>query len=590
MRISERLDGQAPLDGGEPLFVPTTERATESVPESASGPESEPEPDRPRGPRLVSSVVRLGQAVANLLTPEPVPEPYVQGETLVARSLAWPALTGALGSLLVLIGASRSDSPFTLNRAYLSTVEDTAIPRSFRFWFFGAGHPQGNILVGVVLVYAGMFLMIRAWLALSRLTRRYPGMPVRLFVPVFIAWLVPLLVVAPLFSHDAFSYVAQGEEASRNISPYVYPPTVLGVGGNPFASLVDYWWANTTSPYGPVFVGLGGLILNIVHHSYLAALVGFRLLAVFGVVLLAVYAPRLAHAYGRDRAKAFVLVALSPLVLLHLVGGEHNDALMAGLLVAGLALAQEGHKLRGLLLCVIAGLIKAPAFAGALYIGWDWAGVGVPWRARLMPLVKAMALAGAATVAITYAVGFGWGWLSALLNPGTVPSWMDPADGIGGLIARIVNGVGLGEHSAGITQLSHDVGLTAAATLALWLLLRADGGVKSLRALGLTLIAVVALGPAVQPWYLVWGLVLLAPIVGGRARSLVVAVSAVMSFLGLPGGRRLLAYLEHGSVLVIATAVVVLAVVLVLTFAPRLRDLARQRRRVPAVETVGVGP
>ena len=43
---------------------------------------------------------------------------------------------------------------------------------------------------------------------------------------------------------------------------------------------------------------------------------------------------------------AFGLAVLNPAVLLVLLGGAHNDALMLGLLVAGCALARRHHVLR----------------------------------------------------------------------------------------------------------------------------------------------------------------------------------------------------------------------------------------------------
>jgi alpha-1,6-mannosyltransferase len=179
--------------------------------------------------------------------------------------------------------------------------------------------------------------------------------------------------------------------------------------------------------------------------------------------------------------------------------------------------------------------------------------------------------------AVTYAVGIGWGWVGSLLTPGSVSSWMDPATGIGDLVARIVHGVGLGGHMKTIVGVAHGTGLAAAAVVAVWLLLHADGGISSLRAIGLTMLAVVVLGPVIQPWYFVWGVVLLAPIAAGRTRSALVVLSAVMSYLGLPGGKELLAYLDHHGPLMVA-AVAALVAVGVLSFGPRLYEVAKLRR------------
>jgi alpha-1,6-mannosyltransferase len=578
MRISERQMGGAPSpnrpdalqaeDEGGPVAGVEAGAVAEGRPDDELEPADEPlAADRPG-------------LLAWLRTPDSEPEPYVADESRIGHALFWPALIGAIGSGLVLWGASQPTSPFTLNHATISTLGNPELSWAYaRLWYFGAGSPRGNVLVGVVAVYAGMFLVIRAWLALARLTRLYPGIPVRRFVPVFVVWLLPLLVVAPLFSHDAFSYVGQGEEMTRGANPYIYPPTVLGNGGaNPYVGLIDHWWVGVTSPYGPVFLGLAGWIVALVNHNELLAVLGFRALEVVGVVLLAVFIPRLARSYGRDGAQAFVLVVLNPLVLFHLVGGEHNDAIMMGLLAAGLTLARERHPIAGVILCTVAGLVKAPAFIGVVYVGWDWAGAGVALRARLRPLAKTVAVAGVTTVAITYLIGIGWGWVAALRDPGAVSSWMDPGTGIGGLIARVVNAVGLGEHSVGIIDVAHAIGLAAAGVIAVWLLLRSDGGVSSLRAMGLTLLAVVVLGPVIQPWYLAWGIIVLAPIAAGRGRAGLVLLSAVMSFLGLPGGRLLLRHIENSGLLTVVAAVAALLAVALLSFAPRLLHVAKVRR------------
>ena len=47
---------------------------------------------------------------------------------------------------------------------------------------------------------------------------------------MLVLWILPLLVVAPMFSRDVFSYAAQGEMMSHHINPYNYGPGTLGSG------------------------------------------------------------------------------------------------------------------------------------------------------------------------------------------------------------------------------------------------------------------------------------------------------------------------------------------------------------------------
>ena len=64
----------------------------------------------------------------------------------------------------------------------------------------------------------------------------------------------------------------------------------------------------------------------------------------------------------------------------------------------------------------------------------------------------------------------------------------------------------------------------AAAAIALYCLVNRERlGVLS--ALGITMMAFVLLGPVVQPWYLTWGIIIVAPVVTGRMLYLVLGLS-----------------------------------------------------------------
>ena len=55
----------------------------------------------------------------------------------------------------------------------------------------------------------------------------------------------------------------------------------------------------------------------------------------------------------------------------------------------------------------------------------------------------------------------------------------------------------------------------------------------------------VLLGPVVQPWYLTWGIIIVAPVVTGRMLYAVLGLSAIVPFIGLTGGTDLLNQLVH---------------------------------------------
>jgi alpha-1,6-mannosyltransferase len=490
---------------------------------------------------------------------------YRPGLASVRWTLARAGVLGLLASVAIVVGASQVSSPFTLKKQGAWWF---GIPTTPLFQIPGEPHGTG-LFLGVVEVYAGMLLLIRCWYEVVRLASRYRAMPVRLLVPLFVAWTAPLLFVAPLFSHDLYSYAAQGEMVSHHINPYTYGPDVLS-SGSPFDALVDNIWQNVGSPYGPFFLQLDGFIVSITGHRPLAAIEGLRLLALLGVILFAVAIPAIARSFKRDPAVAFSIAVLSPLVLLNLVGGGHNDALMLGLMAVGYALSRRGHRVWGLIVIGLAGATKVPALIVAVYIGWEWLGPGLTLRDRIRPVLSALLISLSVMAGVSELAGLGWGWIGGLSNPDTVRSWLDPATGLGELGGKMLSALGFGNHTHALITLARGSGLLLAALISLWLLLRSDEN-GSLRALGWSLVAIVVLSPVIQPWYASWGFVFLAPVVVRRARRLVMLLSAVSCFLGLPGGWDLIDELKIANPALVAVAAAGLVGFCLLVLLPRWR-------------------
>lgn len=443
--------------------------------------------------------------------------------------LAVSGAAGFVGSVCVLLGVLQAGSPFAAGNAGA--------------WFFGtvAAPPASGVsandrLFGIVLVYAGVVVMLASWFELVRALRRAPGTGLGPPVAIAAAWAAPVLFMPPLFSRDVYSYAAQGDMVSRGINPYVHAPSALG--GGPFLSLVDPLWRHAPAPYGPAWERLSGWIVGLSGHDVLAAVVGFRLAALVGVVLIAWGVPVLARSVGRSGSVAFTLAVLNPLVLLVLLGGAHNDALMLGLLVAGCALARRNHVLAGLVLCALAAEVKVPALLGAACIGWWW-GAAVPDLRRRVTRVAAAVLAAAGLMVVIGAVsGLGWRWLNGLSNPGVVVSWLDPATAVGLLLGHAAAAAGYSGHAAGFVQGSRAVFLGAATVASVGLIVRSHR-VGELEALGWSLLLFVVLGPVVWPWYETWGFVFLAVVAEGWTLRLLLALSAVACFADVPGARAL---------------------------------------------------
>jgi hypothetical protein len=105
--------------------------------------------------------------------------------------------------------------------------------------------------------------------------------------------------------------------------------------------------------------------------------------------------------------------------------------------------------------------------------------------------------------------------------------------------------------------LTRAIGLIAAAVIALYCL-RHRERMGLLSALGITMLAFVVLGPVVQPWYLTWGIIILAPIATGRMLWAILGISTVAPFIGLTGGADLLNQLVHTDPASMMLAVLVL--------------------------------
>jgi alpha-1,6-mannosyltransferase len=468
------------------------------------------------------------------------------------RFLRRPALIGFIALASVAVGVSIDSSPFKLE-----------MPGT---WFFGEPSQQGVastafLLFGLVAVYGGLVLLMRVWYGMTHALTRRPGTPIKHLWLILGLWLIPMLAIAPIFSRDVFSYAAQGEMVSHHINPYNYGPFTLGAG--PYVNPVDSLWLNAPAPYGPLFLMIDGFFASASLHNVLVTVIFLRILAVAGVALIAWCIPKLARAYGRDPGPIFLLTALNPIVLLTLVGSAHNDAIMLGLLLCGITAAKYKHPVWGVVLCALAAAIKAPAGLGILYIGWEWLGVGVPWRQRIRPVLTAGILTVAILGLLSVISGLGWGWVANLETPGTVRSWLAPTTAVGLGLSGLLHAVGWHVSTTAVLSGARVLGFTVAGIAGVYLLKISDR-IGGLKALAITLLLFVVLGPIVQQWYLTWGLILIAPVATGRWRTLIIGASVIFPFLGLPGGRVLVDQLIHADPLSIALAFIVLLGVLLM--------------------------
>ncbi|MEW2812480.1 polyprenol phosphomannose-dependent alpha 1,6 mannosyltransferase MptB [Streptomyces massasporeus] len=388
-------------------------------------------------------------------------------------------------------------------------------------------HPaSARAALGLVGVYFGVVLLIAAWLLLGRLVRGPRPPEPRSLMLVLATWAAPLLLAPPLFSRDVYSYLAQGAMVQAHLDVYAHGPARLG---GPLADEVAPLWRHTGAPYGPVFLAVAAALSGLTRGELPAGLFGMRLVALAGVALMAAALPRLARHSGADPSAALWLGALNPLVLLHLVAGAHNDAVMLGLLGVGLVAALGRWPVLGAVLVTLAALVKAPAVLGLAAVVALQARAG---RSPAKALVTTIVAAAGTTVAATAVAGTGYGWIGALTTPVSPQNWA-----LTTLLGRVTRALleHLGSDLAPLAIPAwHALGIVAAviAIALIWLRLR----LRPVYALGLSLAAVAALGPAIRPWYALWGLFLIAATPSTSVRHRAAAVTGVLALSVLPSG------------------------------------------------------
>src|SRR5439155_14663076 len=193
-----------------------------------------------------------------------------------------------------------------------------------------------SISLVVIAVVAGAFVLLvrESWRRRVRLT------------PIVIAGglSLALSVAGPLLlSRDVYSYAAYGRMfALHGTNPYVAPPSAFP--GDPFTSVVSSEWKNTRSVYGPTFVLVSAGIARATSGSVPATIEAFKALAGVALAGAALLVALACRKIRPDRAAmAVVVVLLNPVLILHTVGGGHNDALVAFLLALALWLWARGR-------------------------------------------------------------------------------------------------------------------------------------------------------------------------------------------------------------------------------------------------------
>lgn len=388
---------------------------------------------------------------------------------------------------------------------------------------------QGQLL-GRIAVILGGALLVHAWLVLGLTVLRDHRVSLRQLWALLTLWCTVLMFIPPLFSRDVYSYIAQGRLLVRGLDPYVY-----GVGALPgwFQLGPDPMWAESPTPYGPLFLAMEHAVAAITPTSPTLAVLLFKILCVVGIALMATGTARLARMHGIDDVAATWLAVLNPLVILHLLVGVHNDSLMIGLLLWAFVFALDSRRTLATLCLICAVGIKPIALVALPFLVLAFKRSD----GRVLRLWRDWLVTGASVLlgvwALGAAQGVGVGWIGALSTPSSVATLLSPPTALAELVGLVTNLFGVDSYSTALGFL-RTAGLVAALVIIARLAL-APSSRSAVRGAGLAFTALIALSPVVQPWYLLWALALIA--VSGLARGwhlrLIVAGTAMFVMYSL---------------------------------------------------------
>jgi alpha-1,6-mannosyltransferase len=429
-----------------------------------------------------------------------------------------PALLGCLGAALITIGGLGAGS----------TKQHDPLLESLHLSWMRYGH---GLVLSSVLLWVGVALMLIAWLWLGRRVLVGDASEYTMVATTGF-WLAPLLLSVPVFSRDTYSYLAQGALLRDGLDPYAVGPIE---NPNPLLDNVSPIWTITTAPYGPAFIMIARLVTTLVGNHVIAGTMLLRLCMLPGLALLIWATPRLARHLSADVPIALWICVLNPLVIIHLMGGVHNEMLMVGLMTAGIALTFERHHVAGITLVAVAVAVKATAGIALPFLVWVWMR-HLRERRGYRPL-PAFAAAGGASVLIFIAVfavlsgvaGVGLGWLTALAGSVKIINWLTIPTAAANLI-HAVGGLFFPVNFYAVLQVTRLIGIViiAVSLPLLWWRYRQDDRAV-LTGIGWAMVVVVLFVPGALPWYYSWPLAVVAPL--AQSRPAVAAIAAFSTWI-----------------------------------------------------------
>ena len=358
-----------------------------------------------------------------------------------------------------------------------------------------------------------------------------------------------LAVVAPvLLSRDVYSYAVYGRIFTlHGANPYVVPPSAFPF--DPFVAVASHEWIDAPSVYGPAFTLLSAAVAWVWGGSVAGTLLAFKVIAAASVGVACLLAARAVETIRPGKqAAAVTAIGLNPVMVVHTVGGGHNDALLALCIAGALVLAvrsespvdlrpRNGHStgpafLGATTLLTVAVLVKSVALP--LLLLWLW---HVVRRATADPRIIALVTHGVLVAALA---GAGFGRFAAggrtfraLLSVASRQGWASGP----GLVVRGARAFGrtVGGGSTGAALETVVSVAFAALFLALfWRILMRSYASGQPDAWGRSMLMFALAAPYFLPWYTAWFLPLVVFMEDAGLMIIGLSAAGLLALTGVP--------------------------------------------------------
>lgn len=196
------------------------------------------------------------------------------------------------------------------------------------FGYLNVELPQ--TLTTAAAFYIGLWLLFGCYLVITKTANALTG---KSFCALLLLVFLLFTLAPPLLSQDIFSYLSYSRlSVEHGLNPYLHTPAAAA--GDPVFSYLG--WRDAVSAYGPLFTVI---TLPFAALSLPAAIWGLKALALAAAAGALLLISNSARKLGLEPKVAVAFVAFNPLLLVHVIGGGHNEALLMLLLSLSIYLA-----------------------------------------------------------------------------------------------------------------------------------------------------------------------------------------------------------------------------------------------------------